>query len=162
MCSVVTLCDPMNCSPGGSSVHGTSQARMLEWLPFPSPGDLPLPGIQPTFSRARLFRAWTATCVKRYLHLVALHRTDAENSETDRRAILVASWGAQNLPAVQETQVQSLGWEDPQAKGMTPHSNILAWRIPGTEEPGGLQPMGSQRIRHNWATNTQTQSIKSP
>ena len=43
-----------------------------------------------------------------------------------------------NLPAVQETQVQSLGWEDPQAKGMTPHSNILAWRIPWTEEPGGL------------------------
>ena len=44
-----------------------------------------------------------------------------------------------NLPAVQESQVQSLGWEDPLEKGMATHSNILAWRIPWTEESGGLQ-----------------------
>ena len=50
-----------------------------------------------------------------------------------------------NLPAVQETQLQSLGWEDPLAKGMTTHSSILAWRIPWTEEPGGLQSIESQR-----------------
>jgi len=43
-----------------------------------------------------------------------------------------------NLPAMQETQVQSLGWEDPMEKGMATHSNILAWRIPWTEEPGRL------------------------
>ena len=49
-----------------------------------------------------------------------------------------------NLPAVQETQVQSLGWEDPQEKGMAAHSSILGWRIPWTEEPDGLQSMGSQ------------------
>ena len=49
-----------------------------------------------------------------------------------------------NLPAVQETQVQSLGREDPLEKGMATHSSILAWRIPWTEEPGGLQSMGSQ------------------
>ena len=42
-----------------------------------------------------------------------------------------------------------LGQEDPLEKGMTTHSSILAWRIPGTEEPGGLQSMGSQRVRHN-------------
>ena len=54
-----------------------------------------------------------------------------------------------NLPAVQETQVQSLGWEDPLEKEMTIHSSILAWRILWTEEPGGLQSMGSQRVRHN-------------
>ena len=53
-----------------------------------------------------------------------------------------------NLPAVQEIQVQSLGWEDPLEKGMATHSSILAWRIPWTEEPGGLQSMGSQRVRH--------------
>ena len=47
-----------------------------------------------------------------------------------------------NLPAVQETQVWSLGWEDPLEKGMATHSSILAWRIPGTEKPGGLQSMG--------------------
>ena len=51
------------------------------------------------------------------------------------------------LPAMQETWVQSLGWEDPLEKGMAPHSSILAWRIPWTEEPGGLQSMGSQRVR---------------
>ena len=51
-----------------------------------------------------------------------------------------------NLPAVQETQVPSLGEEDPLEKGMATHSSILAWRIPSTEEPGGLQSMGSQRV----------------
>ena len=50
-----------------------------------------------------------------------------------------------NLPVMQETQLQSLGQEDPLEKGMATHSNILAWRIPWTEECGGLQPMGSQR-----------------
>ena len=54
-----------------------------------------------------------------------------------------------NLPAVQETWVQSLGWEDPLEKEMATHSSILAWRIPRTEEPGGLQSMGSQRVGHN-------------
>ena len=47
-----------------------------------------------------------------------------------------------------------LGWEDPLEKGMATHSSILAWRIPRTEEPGGLQSMGLQRIGHNWSTFT--------
>ena len=51
-----------------------------------------------------------------------------------------------NLPAMQETKVQSLGWEDPLEEGMATHSSILAWRILWTGEPGGLQSMGSQRI----------------
>ena len=55
-------------------------------------------------------------------------------------ASLVAQM-VKNLPAMQETQVQSLGWEDPLEKGMATHSSILAWRIPWTEEPGGLQSM---------------------
>jgi len=54
-----------------------------------------------------------------------------------------------NLPAMQETQVQSLSWEDPLEKEMAIHSSILAWRIPQTEEPGGLQFMGSQRVGHD-------------
>ena len=53
-----------------------------------------------------------------------------------------------NLPALGEIWVQSLGWEDPLEEGMATHSSILAWRIPWTEEPGGLQSMGSQRVRH--------------
>ena len=62
---------------------------------------------------------------------------------------------AKNLPAVQETWVQSLGWEDPLEKEMATHSSILAWKISWTEEAGGLQSMGSQRVGDNWATNTQ-------
>ena len=54
-----------------------------------------------------------------------------------------------NLPAVQETQVQSLGQEDPLEEVMATHSSILAWRIPWTEEPGRLQSMGSQRVGHD-------------
>ena len=53
------------------------------------------------------------------------------------------------LPTMQETQVRSLGWEDPLEKGMTTHSRILAQRIAWTKEPGGLQSMGSQRVRHD-------------
>ena len=54
-----------------------------------------------------------------------------------------------NLPTLGETQVQSLGLEDPLEKGMATHSRILAWRIPWTEEPGGLPSMGSQRVRYS-------------
>ena len=54
-----------------------------------------------------------------------------------------------NVPAVQETQIQSLGQEDPLEKEMATHSSILAQRIPWTEEPGRLQSTGSQRIRHD-------------
>ena len=59
-----------------------------------------------------------------------------------------------NLPAAQETCVQSLGQEDPLEKGMATHSSILAWRIPWTENSGGLQAMGSQRVGHDWMRNT--------
>ena len=54
---------------------------------------------------------------------------------------------------MQETQVGSLGWKGPLEKAMATHSDILAWRIPWTEGPGGLQSMRSQRVRHDWATN---------
>ena len=54
-----------------------------------------------------------------------------------------------NLPAVQETRVRSLGWEDPLEKEMATHSSILAWKISWTEEPGGLQSMGLQRVGHD-------------
>ena len=57
-----------------------------------------------------------------------------------------------NSPAVWKTWVQSLGWEDPLEKGMATHSSILSWRTPWTEEPGRLQSMGSQRVRHDWVT----------
>ena len=58
-----------------------------------------------------------------------------------------------NPPAMQETYVWSLGWEDPLNKGIVTHSSMLAGWIPWTEEPGGLQFMKSQRVRYGWATN---------
>ena len=69
---------------------------------------------------------------------------------------MMGKWGAslvaqmvKNMPAMQETCVQSLGQEEPLEKGMATHSSILSWRIPCTGEPGGLQSMGSQRVGHN-------------
>ena len=64
------------------------------------------------------------------------------------RASLVAQL-VKNLPAMQEIWVRSLGWEDPLEKGKATHSSILAWRIPWTDEPGGLQSTGSQRVGHD-------------
>ena len=58
-------------------------------------------------------------------------------------------WRLKRLPAMQETWARSLGWEVPLEKEMATHSSILAWRIPRTEEPGGLQSMESQRVRHD-------------
>ena len=63
-------------------------------------------------------------------------------------ASLVAQM-VKNLPAMQETWVRSLDWEDPMEKGMATQSSILAWGIPWTEEPDGLQSMGLQRVRHD-------------
>ena len=71
------------------------------------------------------------------------------------RASLIAQL-VKNPPAMQETPVQFLGWEGPLEEGMATHSRFLAWRIPWTEEPGGLQSMGSQRVRHDWTTKHST------
>ena len=64
------------------------------------------------------------------------------------RATLLAQTG-KNLLAMQETWVHSLVWEDPLEKEIETHSSLLVWRIPWTEEPGRLQPMGSQRVGHD-------------
>ena len=61
-----------------------------------------------------------------------------------------------NLLVMQETWVWSLGWEDPLEKGMATHSSFLAWEFYGQRNLGGLQPMGSQRVRHDWVTDTFT------
>ena len=68
------------------------------------------------------------------------------------RASLVAQ-RLKCLPPMQEMRVWSLGWEDPPEKETATHSSILAWRIPWSEEPGRLQSIGSQRVRHDWVTS---------
>ena len=70
------------------------------------------------------------------------------NQLRERGASLVAQM-VKRLPAMWETWVQSPGWEDPLEKEMATHSSTLAWKIPWMEEPGRLQSMGSQRVRHN-------------
>ena len=74
----------------------------------------------------------------------------------DRSQEPVGAQLVKNLPAVQKTWVWSLGQEDPLEKGIETHFSILAWRIPWTEEPGGLQSMGSQRVSHDWVTSSFT------
>ena len=71
-----------------------------------------------------------------------------ESDTSDSRASLVAQ-SVKSVPAIWESHVQPLGWEDPLEKEMETHSSILAWRIPRTEEPGGLQSMKSQRVGHD-------------
>ena len=67
--------------------------------------------------------------------------------------LLLGAQTVKNPPAMRETWVRSLGREDPLEEGMATHSSILTWRIPWTEEPGGLQSMGSQRVGHDWVTH---------
>ena len=76
------------------------------------------------------------------------NQQDVAESGLCPRASLMAQM-VKNLPAVQETWVLFLGQEDPLEKGLAIHYSILAWKIPWTEEPGGLQSLGSQRVRHH-------------
>ena len=64
-----------------------------------------------------------------------------------------------NLPAKEEMRVRPLGWEDPLEEEMATHSSYLTWRIPWIEEPGGLQSVGSQRVRHNLAGQQQIPTV---
>ena len=70
-------------------------------------------------------------------------------SYRDRGCFQVAHWLCLQMQETQETWVRSLGWEDPLEEKMATHSSILAWKIPRTEEPGGLQSVGSQRVKQD-------------
>ena len=92
------------------------------------------------------------------------HRTDG-NKRTSARpvpppVVIPVAQLVKNPPAVQRTWVPSLGREDPLEEGMETHSTVLAWRIPGTEEPGGLQSMGSQTVGHARASKQQQEAIE--
>ena len=113
--SCPTLSDPMDCSLPGSSIHGIFQARVPEWGDPDS-----IPGLGKPHGEGigyPLQYSW---------------------------AFLVAQV-VKNLPAMGETWVQFLGWEDPLEEVMVTPSSILAWRIHGTEEPSGQQSIGSQK-----------------
>ena len=130
--SCPTLWDPMDCSPPGSSVRGALKARILEWVVMPSSKE--------------------SSCNVGYLDLIPESGRDPGKGIGHPLQYSWASVVAQmvnNLPAMWESWVLSLGWESPLEEGMTTHSSILALRIPGIEEPGGLQSMGSLRARHD-------------
>ena len=80
-------------------------------------------------------------------------------STTNSNWVSLVTQTVKSLPAMQETQVQSLGWEDYLEMGMATHSSILTWRIPWMEEPGGLQSMGSHRVGHDLAIEQQQQFL---
>ena len=88
-----------------------------------------------------------ASCIGRWVLYLRHHLGSPPNIYIVWASLV--SQMVKNLPAIQETQVRSLGQEDPLEKEMATHSSILAWKIPWVEEPGGLQSMGSQRVEHD-------------
>ena len=121
--SCLTLSDPMDCSLPGSSVHGIFQARVLEWVANAGdPNSIPGSGSSTGEGISYLLQYSWASLVAQLV---------------------------KNPPVTRESWVRSRGWEDPLEKEMAPHSSTLAWKIPWTEEPGGLQSMGSQRVGHD-------------
>ena len=124
--SCLTLCHPMDCSPPDSSVHEILQARILEWGAMLSSRGSSWPrdgthGSYPHFTLEE--HTLVAQVVKNPL------------ARQER----------------QEMQVWSLGQENPLKEEMATHPSILAWRISWTEQPGGLQSMGSRRVGHDWS-----------
>ena len=95
-----------------------------------------------------MFFLYILICIHTHTHIYIYTHTYIHI----HRASLVAQ-RLKRLPALRETWVWSLGQEDPLEKEMTTHSSILAWRITWTEEPGGLQSTGSQRVGHDWRTS---------
>ena len=175
----LTLCNPMDCSPPGSSVHGILQARMWEWVALLSSGDLLNTGIKPVsltspalagsfFITRAIWEAcnnYMAMLTIFYWSLIHLHITlryasfpdisvikESTCNAGDHDSIPGSGWSTRkwigyplqyfwtslvtqlvkNSPAVQETWVRFLGWEDILGKGKATHSSILAWRIPWT------------------------------
>ena len=92
------------------------------------------------------------------MDLIDIFRTFHPNAEeyTFSRLTSLVAQMVKCLSTMQETRVQSLGWEDPLEKDMAIHASNIAWKIPWTEEPGGLQSMGSQRVGHDSATSRHT------
>ena len=154
-----TLCDPMDCSLPGSSVHGILQARVLEWgaIAFSEMSNRHCKFITWKSEPFYLLHTLLSPNIITWYH--HLHCRDSNQKLkfyfllSSLPGIPLVSQMVKKLPAGQNNWVWSLGQEDSLGKGMVTHSSILAWRIPWTEEPGGLQSMGSQKVRHDWVTN---------
>ena len=171
LCWVAPSCltlGPCGLSPPGSSVHGVLQARTLR---CPPPGALPDPGLELASLPSPAFcgRFFTTSATWEAHSMTDLFFSDAEKvfilgqTSSDRESLSLRSrrgiiqWLAQGLricllmQETEEMRVRFPGWEDPMEEKMATRSSILAWKIPWTEEPGGLQSMGLQRLGHDWA-----------
>ena len=153
----------MDCSPPGPSLHGIPRQEYWSGLPFPSAGELPHSGIRPTFPAlaGRFFITELSGKPKHWGH----GSEETNNGISFCRQtvhVIIRKLSCQcDFPGSasakesacqsrrHETWIRSLGREEPLEKEMATHSNILAWKLPWTEEPGGLQSMGSQRVGHN-------------
>ena len=170
----------MDCSPPGSSVHGISQARILEWVAISYSRGSSWPRDQTHISYISCIGRWILYCwaIKEapidisYILPNVIYNRGKKNIFKNiyltsffmfifvhvKNSFKYQMWASlvvqlvKNLPAMWETWVQSLDWEDALEEGMATHSSFLAWRIPRTEEPGGLQSMESQRVEHVWVT----------
>ena len=128
---------PCHCSLSSPSSHPSSSPLHLNSSFF-------LASLCPTFFLLIIFSNFP---------LLSLHFSSfPSNSFCQIHWASLVALLVKNLPAVQETQVRPLGQEALLEKGMATQSSVLAWRIPWTEEPGRLQSMGSQRVRHDWRT----------
>ena len=141
---------------------GFSRQDYWSGLPFPSPGDLPDPRMEPESLKSpvltgRFFTIGTTwDIIGLILCLIVLICILLNISEAEPRLKWVFSLltcllaqMVKCLSTMRETQIQSLGQEDPLEKEMAIHSSTIAWKIPWTQEPGRLQSMGSQRVGHD-------------
>ena len=150
--SCLTLSNPLDCSLPGSSIHGILQAGILEWVAMSSS--------RGPFQLRNQTHVYCSSCLAGGFYTSeplgqsywAKREALCGKTTTTHLTSLVAQTG-KHLPTMWETRVQSLGWEDLPEKEMATHSNILAWKIPWTEEAGRLQSMGSQRVGHDWTTS---------
>ena len=140
----------MDCSPPGSSVHGVPQARVLEWVAFPSPGDLPDPGIEarsaalqadslPNESPEQPFSDWYPYKVEKAMAPTPVLLPGKSHGR--RSLVGCGPWGREESDTTERLHFHAL------EKEIATHSSVPAWRLPGTGEPGGLPSMGSHQRR---------------
>ena len=133
-----TIAHSMDCRPLGSSVHEILQASILKWVALPPPGTLPDPGIEPASLMSPALAGGFFTTGATWEAPSSFCFCPNMCCPLSPRGFPCSSAG-KGSPAMQETWVQSLGWEDPLEKGKATHSSILAWRIPWTTAHGATK-----------------------
>ena len=153
----------MDCSPPGSSVHGISQARILEWVAISSSrGSSATQGsnLCLLYCRQSLYQwvTWEAHLVCLCLNINTPKHCSWEGNGNPLQYSCLESpvdrgawWAAVHGVAQSQTWLSYLACMHALAKVIATHSSVLAWRIPGTGEPGGLLSMGSHRVEHDWS-----------